>query len=49
MTPSAEVVVIDHEELSGVRWVTLNVVVDEWTRKLLAELRDPAIRSTTEP
>ena len=45
---SAEVEVIDHEELTGVRWVPISDLVNEWTRKLPPELRDPAIRSATE-
>lgn len=45
---SAEVKVIDHEELTGARWVPISDLVEEWTRKLPPELRDPAIRSATE-
>lgn len=42
---SADMQIIDDEELKGVRWVPLSDRVDEWTRKLPPELRDPAIRS----
>lgn len=45
---SADIQVIDHEELKGVRWVPLSDLVEEWTRKLPPELRNPAIRSATE-
>lgn len=45
---SPNVEVIDHEELREVRWVDLDDLVEEWTKKLPPELRDPAIRSARE-
>lgn len=45
---SAEIAVIDHEELDEACWVPINVLVDEWTKTLPPELRDPAIRAATE-
>ena len=45
---SAEVGVIDHEELDEACWVPISVLVEEWTKTLPPELRDPAIRAATE-
>jgi 8-oxo-dGTP pyrophosphatase MutT (NUDIX family) len=45
---SAEIEVIDYEELKEVRWVPLEELIADWTAKLPPALRDPAIRSATE-